>query len=39
MDRASVDAMQPYYETRPLQGKCIAWTVEMFISRKRTGNA
>ena len=38
MVRASVDAMQPCYEKRPMQSKCIEGPVEMSISRKRPEN-
>lgn len=38
MDRASVDAMQPYHEKRPLQSKIIEGPLEMSISRKRPEN-
>lgn len=39
MDRASADAMQPYYEKWAVQSKRIAWPVEVSLSHKRTRNA
>jgi hypothetical protein len=38
MGKASVDAMQPYHDERPMQSKCIEGPLEMSISRKRPEN-
>ena len=38
MGKASVDAVQPYHEKRPMQSKFIEGPVEMFISRERPKN-